>query len=80
MLANLGPNWEKKYTIHNNQPLKNRLEPLHVLHGRAVALSKDQIIGAMAGGGDLQLQFDEAIEMAPDGGMLFDAAADDYSS
>ena len=56
------------------------MEPLHVLHGRAVALSKDHIIGAMVGGGDLQSQFDKAIEMAPDGGMLFDAAADDYSS
>ena len=56
------------------------MEPLHVLHGRAVALSKDQSIGAMTGGVDLLSQFDKAIEMAPDGGMLFDAAADDYSS
>ena len=55
------------------------MEPLHVLHGRAVALPKDHIIGAMVGGGDLQSQFDNAIEMALDGGMLFDAADDDYS-
>jgi len=45
-----------------------------------VALSKDEIIGATAGGGDIQSQFDKAIEMAPDEGMLFDAAADNYSS
>ena len=32
----------------------------------------------MKGGGDLQLQFDKAIGMASDGGMLFDAADDDY--
>ncbi len=56
------------------------MEPLHVLHGRAVASSKDQITGAMAFGGDIQSQFDKAIEMAPDGGMLFGAVADDYSS
>ena len=56
------------------------MKPLHVLHGRVVAPSNDQSIGAMTGGGDLQSQFDKAIEMAPDGGMLFDAAADDYSS
>ena len=56
------------------------MKPLHVLHGRVKALSKDEIIGEMAGGGDIQSQYDKAIEMAPDGGMLFDAAADDYSS
>ena len=57
------------------------MKPLHVLHGRVVAPSNNQSIGAMTGGGDdLQSQFDKAIEVAPDGGMLFDAAADDYSS
>ncbi len=79
MLANLSPNWEKKYTIHNNQPLKIRLEPLHVLHGRVVAPLKDQITGATDGGGDLQSQFDKTTEMVSDGGMLLNAAADNYS-
>ena len=55
------------------------MEPLHVLHGSAVALSKDKIIGAMPGGNDPQSQFDKAIGMASDGGTLFDAADDDYS-
>ena len=59
---------------------KIRLKPLHVLHGRVVALSKDDIIGATSGEGDLKYRKDKAIEMASDGGMLFDAAADDYSS
>ena len=56
------------------------MEPIHVLHGRAEDLSTDQIIGAMAGGGDLQSQFDKAIGMASDRGMLFGAVADDYGS
>ncbi len=56
------------------------MEPLHVLHGRAVALSIDQIIGAMTGGNDPQSQFDKAIGMASDRGMLFGAVADDYGS
>ena len=67
----------KKYTTINLR--KNCLKPLRVLHGRVVALSKDEIIGATAGGGNLQSRYDKAIEMASDGGMLFDAVADDYS-
>ena len=58
---------------------KIRVEPLHVLHGRVVALSKDESIGATSGEGDLKYRKDKAIEMASDGGMLFDAADDDYS-
>ena len=80
MLANLGPNWEKNTQYTTINLTKIRLKPLHVLHGRVMALSKDEIIGEMTGGGDIQSQYDKAIEMAPDGGMLFDAAADDYSS
>ena len=53
------------------EKIHKHMKPLHVLHGRVVALSEDQTIGAMAGGSDIQSQFDKAIEMAPDGGMLF---------
>ena len=59
---------------------KIRLKPLYVLHGRVVALSKGEIIRAMAGGNDPQSQPDKAIGMASDRGMLFGAVADDYGS
>ncbi len=72
-------NWEKKQKNTTINLRKIRLKPLGVLHGRVVALSKDKIIGATAGGGDLQLRYDKAIKMASDGGMLFDAVADGYS-
>ena len=79
MLANLSPNWVKNAQYTTTKP-KNRMRPLHVLHGRAVALWKDEIIVEVLGGGDLQSQFDKAIEMASDGGMFFGATADDYDS
>ena len=44
-----------------------------------MALSKDASIGATSGEGNLKYRKDKAIEMASDGGMLFDAADDDYS-
>ncbi len=68
--------------MHNTQQptFKNSFgATTRILHGRVVAPSKDQITGATDGGGNLQSQFDKTTEMASDGGMLLDAAADDYS-
>ncbi len=42
-----------------------------------MALSKDTIIGATAGGDDLLSQSDKAIELAQRTSMLFDAIADE---
>ena len=56
-----------------NQPQKIRLEPLCVLHGHEVALSKDEITGLIDVVNDCQPRFDKAIEMASDPGLLFGA-------